>query len=165
MSSDIEKIRDDFIENTSRLGSRLGISRVAVQLYATLYLNEKPLSLDDMVNILKISKGTASVNIRTLEELGAVKKVWIKGSRRDFYTAELDTLKVILSRVKIGLVKMVNEAEEILSQAEAALSDPNNKFSSKEKEMAQAYKEKLERAKKMHAKINMLIKSARLLKM
>ena len=165
MNSEIEKVRDDFIENTARLGARLGLSRVAVQLYALLYLSERPLSLDDMVKILKISKGTASVNIRILEQLGAVKKVWVKGSRRDFYEAELDTLKVILSRIKIALKGRMEEAKEILSKVEATLRDSNDKFNSEEKKIAQAYKKKLEKAKKMHAKVNTLIKTITLLKL
>ena len=48
-----------------------------------------------MAERLKISKGNASVNIRGLEKLGVVRKVWVKGSRRDFYEAELDLEKLI----------------------------------------------------------------------
>jgi len=165
MNSEIEKVRDGFIENTARLGARLGLSRVSVQLYALLFLSERPLSLDDMVKILKISKGTASVNIRTLEQLGAVKKVWVKGSRRDFYEAELDTFKVILSRIKTALNSRMDEAKEILSLVEATLRDSNNKFSNEEKKIAQVYKKKLEKAKKMHKKVNTLIKTITLLKL
>ncbi len=43
-----------------------------------------------MVKRLKISKGDASLNIRELERLGIVKKIWIRGDRKDFYEAELD---------------------------------------------------------------------------
>ena len=66
-----------------------------MQLYAILFLSDNPLCLDDMAERLKISKGNASVNIRELEKLGVVRKVWVKGSRRDFYEAELDLEKLI----------------------------------------------------------------------
>jgi len=160
MNSNIEKVRDDFIENTARLGAHLGLARVSIQLYALLYLSERPLSLDDMVKVLKISKGTASINIRALEELGAVKKVWIKGSRRDFYEAELDALKVFLSRFKTVVKSRMDEAKDVLTQAEASLRDSNNKLDSEEKIIAQAYKKRLEKAKKIHTKVNTLIKGA-----
>ncbi|MEA1963668.1 MAG: hypothetical protein U9O41_00835, partial [Candidatus Aerophobetes bacterium] len=72
-----------FTEGIGRLTATVGVSRVIGQLYAVLFLSDKPLCLNDMVERLKISKGGASLNIRELEKLGVVKKVWVKGDRKD----------------------------------------------------------------------------------
>jgi len=40
-----------------------------------------------MQQALGISKGSASMCVRQLEQWGAVNKVWVKGDRRDYYTA------------------------------------------------------------------------------
>jgi len=45
---------------------------------------EKPLSLDTIVEKLKMSKGSVSLNIRELEKWDAVKKIWVNGTRKDF---------------------------------------------------------------------------------
>ncbi len=59
----------------------------------------------------------------------------------------------------------MDEAKDILSRVEAALRDSDDKFSNEEKKIAQAYKKKLDKAKKMHAKVNTLIKTITLLKL
>lgn len=165
MKNNLDQIRDEFIESTARLGDRLGLSRVSVQLYALLYLSDRPLSLDDMVKILKISKGTASIKIRALEDIGAARKVWIKGSRRDFYEAEMDTMKVFVSRIKSTVKNRMEEAKDILSHADDLLRDSIDALDGEEKKKALAYKKKLEEMKKMHARVNAIIKGISLLKM
>lgn len=74
MNPKLEQARDNFIEAVGQLSASLGLSRVVGQLYALLYLNNGPLSLDDIVRILKMSKGNVSVNIRELEKWGAVRR-------------------------------------------------------------------------------------------
>ena len=66
MNENLSKASDRFIEGIGRLANTVGVSRVIGQLYALLFLSYKPLSLNDMVEKLKISKGNASLNIREL---------------------------------------------------------------------------------------------------
>jgi len=56
MNEDLLKARDRFIEGIGLLATTVGVSRVIGQLYAVLFLSDKPLSLNDMVERLKISK-------------------------------------------------------------------------------------------------------------
>ncbi|MBI2339298.1 MAG: hypothetical protein HYU99_02870 [Deltaproteobacteria bacterium] len=67
------------------------------QIFALLYLSPEPLSLDDIVADLGVSKGNVSINIRVLEDFKLVKKVWVKGTRRDYYQA-VDTLPTAIIR-------------------------------------------------------------------
>jgi len=57
MNEDLLKARDRFIEGIGLLATTVGVSRVIGQLYAILFLSDKPLSLNDMVERLRISKG------------------------------------------------------------------------------------------------------------
>lgn len=90
--------RQSFIEGAGSIAvSLLGIlNRVCGQIFALLFLSQKPLSLDDIVEELEVSKGNVSVNIRILEDYKLVKKVWIKGSRRDYYSAVDELPKKII---------------------------------------------------------------------
>lgn len=85
----VTEIRLHFIESAGRISASLigMLNRVCGQIYALLFLSPKPLSLDDIVTELGVSKGSVSVNIRLLEDFKLVKKVWVKGSRRDYYEA------------------------------------------------------------------------------
>ena len=94
MNTELEAIQDVFLEKINQMCREFGLNNVMAQLYAVLYFSGKPRSLDDMVNQLKISKGSVSINIRALERYGAVRRVWLRGTRRDHYEAEIDTSEV-----------------------------------------------------------------------
>lgn len=65
----------------------LGLPRSTGQIYGLLYLSPKPLSLDDIADLLSISKASASTGTRQLAAWQAVKEVWVPGDRRDHYEA------------------------------------------------------------------------------
>lgn len=150
MNQDLFKARDRFIEGIGRLATSVGVSRVIGQLYAMLFLSDKPLCLDDMVERLKISKGNASLNIRRLERLGVVKKVWVKGDRKDFYEGELDFEKIIKTGL-IGAIKSkmeialdtINETENLIEKARANVNE-------KEKKTAELYLRRLQSGKEIY---------------
>ena len=85
-----ENININFIRIVGELGASLGLNRSVGQIYGLLYMSDKPLSLDDLVSKLKMSKGSVSLNIRELERWEAVKKIWVSGSRKDFYEVNPD---------------------------------------------------------------------------
>jgi len=76
-----------FIEDAGRLTQSLGFGRVIGQIYAYLYFSRTPRCLADLQNALAISKGSASMGVRQLEQWSAVSKVWVKGDRKDYYAA------------------------------------------------------------------------------
>ena len=95
MDKHLLEARDNIIESAGRTTQGFGLGRIIGQLYALLFFSKKPMSLNDMAGELKVSKGSVSTNIRELEKWGAVKQVWIKGNRKDFYEAEVDFLRII----------------------------------------------------------------------
>jgi len=159
MNEDLSKARDTFIEGIGRLAATVGVSRVIGQLYAMLFLSEKPLCLDDMVERLKISKGNASLNIRKLESLGVAKRVWVKGDRKDFYEAELAFEKIIKgglidiarSRMKIAL-DAVTETEDLIKKSRGNLNE-------EEKKKKELYLKRLESAKEINNFIERMLNS------
>ena len=76
-----------FIEDAGNLTTSLGLGRAIGQVFAYLYFNSRPQSLSDMQQALGISKGSASMTVRQLEQWEAVRKVWVKGDRKDYYEA------------------------------------------------------------------------------
>jgi DNA-binding transcriptional regulator GbsR (MarR family) len=68
----------------------VGAGRVIGQVFAHVYLSPEPQSLDRLTGELGISKGSASMTVRQLEQWGALRKVWVKGDRKDYYEATED---------------------------------------------------------------------------
>ncbi len=82
--------RDLLVDALGRQSAFWGVGRVTGQLYAVLYLAERPLSLGELAGSLGVSKGGASVAMRHLEALGMVRRSLPAGDRRVFFEAEPD---------------------------------------------------------------------------
>ncbi|MBN2406712.1 MAG: hypothetical protein JXJ19_03345 [Elusimicrobia bacterium] len=111
-----------FANAAGMLASRFSLNPTVGQIYGLLYMSNGPVSLSEMVKKLGISKGSASTNVRILESWGAVRKVWVDNSRKDYYEANPDTLNIIINRVREGVGKRLDEAEEKLKNVEKGLA-------------------------------------------
>ena len=159
MNPKLEKTRDNFIEAVGQFSSSLGLSKVAGQLYGILYLSSNPVSLDEMVEILNISKGNVSVNIRELEKWGAARKVWVKGSRKDHYEAELDVLRIITDRLKTGLQRRVNDAVDMIDKTTGDINNGDNGFTQAEKKTVKLYTQRLNNVKELHTLVKSFLEN------
>ncbi|ACX72843.1 transcriptional regulator, TrmB [Methanocaldococcus vulcanius M7] len=83
----MEDAKKLIIELFSELAKIHGLNKSVGAVYAILYLSDKPLTISDVMEELKISKGNVSMSLKKLEDLGFVKKVWIKGERKNYYEA------------------------------------------------------------------------------
>ena len=158
MNLEIEEIRDYFIEIAGSMAGNLGLNSIAGQMYALLYISSEPVSLDEITHILKVSKGNASVNIRVLERWGAVKKVWVKGSRRNFYKANEDILKIITNCLKEGLTKRTKEIDSELFRAEQMIQSAGKQLNKEDKKITHVYKQKISDIRKLSVKVEELLK-------
>lgn len=145
MNSKLELAQDKFIESIGKLCDSFGLNRFFAQLYAVLYMSDKPLSLDDIAERLKVSKGNISVNIRELENWGAVKSVWVKGSRKDYYEANLDIKKIISDKVKSGIRRRVDEVSNMIDEFNSIVNSSLGELTEEEKKMVKIYEERFKK--------------------
>jgi len=74
----------DFFVELSRL---LGQPRSLAELYGLLFISARPLAMDDLIERLQLSKGSASQGLKYLRHIGAVRTVYVAGDRRAHYEA------------------------------------------------------------------------------
>lgn len=144
MNHQLVAAQDVFLNKINTICGRFGLNNIMAQLYAVLYLSAKPLSLDDMVERLKISKGSASVNIRALERYGVVRRVWVKGTRKDYYEAESDISKVIMDRIQAMAKARLSEVNSMINSSHEALGRVSSK-DGVEEESVKVFKDRLEK--------------------
>ena len=149
MNSKLEAAQNKFIESIGKLAESFGLNKFTAQLYAVLYLSNKPLSLDELVEMLGASKGNVSLNIRELENWGAVKSVWIKGSRKDYYEAEPDIKSVFMNKLKSSLGKRISKVSEMIEEFKSIVESANGELTDEEKKVAKNYKERLKKIEEM----------------
>ena len=79
-----------FIRRWGEMGIYWGISRTMAELHALLYISTEPLCTDDIMQQLQISRGNASMNVRSLIDWGLVRRVHLRGDRKEYFAAETD---------------------------------------------------------------------------
>lgn len=93
----------------------LGLPKSIGEIYGLLFASPRPLPLDELVQRLRISKGSASQGLKVLRAVGAVKATYVAGDRRDHYAAEVE-----LKRLAIGFIR--EQVEPRLESGETKLA-------------------------------------------
>ena len=123
MSPTDDPITRRFIEDAGSTTQALGVGRVVGQIYAYLYFSESSRTLDDMKEGLGISKGSASTGVRQLEQWGAVQRIWVKGDRKDYYSAN-DYFGRIVRNIMFDVMgKRLGAMSQLLDDADAELNE------------------------------------------
>lgn len=99
----------------------LGVGRVLGQIYAYLYFSQQPRTLANMQEALGISKGSASIGVRQLEQWGAVRKVWVRADRRDYYEANDWFGRIVKSAVIDTAGKKISAYSAVLDEIQKKL--------------------------------------------
>lgn len=97
MNGEAEKLklaRDEFVSQWGALGTQWGINRTMAQIHALLMTTPDPLTTDDVMAELQISRGNAHTNLKELVAWALVRTVVKKGERREYFEAEKDVWQI-----------------------------------------------------------------------
>ena len=72
----------------------LGQPRSIAEIYGLLFISARPLPMEDVVERLGISLGSASQGLRFLRKAGAINMVYVPGDRRVHYEAVAELRKL-----------------------------------------------------------------------
>ena len=86
----LSEAKEKYIQTWGTFATNWGINRTMAQVHALLLATGKPLSTDEVMEQLEISRGNANMNLRALIDWGIVKKEFIKGDRKEYFVAEKD---------------------------------------------------------------------------
>jgi len=82
----LTKAESDFIEERGLKTQEDGLSRTLGRIWALLMLREGPLDADEISELLKVSRGSISTNMRTLKSMNLVSLRTVPGERRDYFS-------------------------------------------------------------------------------
>jgi DNA-binding transcriptional regulator GbsR (MarR family) len=86
--------KNQFVQLWGNFGTQWGINRSMAQIHALLMVSEGPMSTDEIMEALQISRGNANMNIRDLVAWNLIYKETITGDRKEFFRAEKDMWEV-----------------------------------------------------------------------
>ncbi len=112
--SELAQIKDDFVTQWGALGSQWGINRTMAMIHALLLVSPKPLTTDQIMADLSVSRGNANTNLRDLVSWGLIRQVIVKGERKDHYEAEKDTWKIFCTVARERKRRETEPASQVL---------------------------------------------------
>lgn len=124
-----KEAKEEFIQVWGALGSNWGINKAMAQIHALLLATESPLTTDEIMEHLQISRSNANLNIRALLDWGLVYKKHMPGDRKEYFVAEKDmwsvSVKIIRERRRREVEPVVREIKSI-SRFEATTYEEKN---------------------------------------
>ena len=123
----LTEAKHQFISSWGAFGTHWGINRTMAQIHALLLVSPDPLTQDDMMEELNISRGNVNMNIRELINWGLVERVILPGERKEFFTAEKDIWKVVKQIVKERKKRELEPMMQLLDKLEDVEGDKKDK--------------------------------------
>ncbi len=123
----LAEAKQQFIASWGAFGTHWGINRTMAQIHALLLVSADPLSQDDLMEQLNVSRGNANMNIRELIDWGLVDRIIIPGERKEYFSAEKDIWKVATQIVKERKKRELNPMLKLLENLEEVDGDKKDK--------------------------------------
>lgn len=120
---ELEQVRDRFISAWGQMASAWGVSRTMAEVFALLFVRGEAMNTDEVMERLSISRGNASMSLRSLVEWGIVSRVHRRGERKEFFAAEQDvwaiSRKVMRERLRREIMPLLTTLHEIRDSTES----------------------------------------------
>lgn len=123
----LSEARQQFISSWGAFGTQWGINRTMAQIHALLLVSVNPLTQDEIMEELSISRGNVNMNIRELIGWGLVDRVIISGERKEYFSAEKDIWKVATKIIKERKKRELDPMIKLLTQLENVEGDKKDK--------------------------------------
>ena len=123
----LSEAKAQFISSWGAFGTHWGINRTMAQIHALLLISPDPMTQDDIMEELDISRGNTNMNIRELINWRLVERVLLPGERKEYFTAEKDMWKVIKQIVKERKKRELEPMLQLLDKLEEVDGDKKDK--------------------------------------
>lgn len=127
MAMQIEEAKQQFISSWGAFGTHWGINRTMAQIHALLMVSPDPITQEDMMKELNVSRGNINMNIRELIDWGLVERITIPGERKEYFSAEKDIWKVATLIVNERKKRELSPMLKLLEQLSKVEGDPKKK--------------------------------------
>ncbi len=123
----LTEAKQQFISSWGAFGTHWGINRTMAQIHALLLVSPDPMTQDDVMQELDISRGNTNMNIRELINWGLVERVLVPGERKEFFSAEKDIWKVVKQIVKERKKRELEPMLQLLDRLEEVEGDKRDR--------------------------------------
>ena len=122
---ELQEAKLKYIQTWGSLATNWGVNKTMAQVHALLLVSTKPLSAEDIMETLQISRGNVNMNVRALIDWGIVQKKFVVGERKEFFIAIKDIWELFKQIAKERkkreiepVIKVLNELQDIKDDSE-----------------------------------------------
>jgi DNA-binding transcriptional regulator GbsR (MarR family) len=109
-----------FVLHWGDMGDEWGVNRSVAQIHALLYLSDRPLAAEEIADLLELARSNVSNSIRELLAWNLIRRVPIRGDRRDHFEAETDLWEIV-TRIAAG--RKEREIDPAVAALQACVRD------------------------------------------
>ncbi|NAS32309.1 ArsR family transcriptional regulator [Flavobacteriaceae bacterium R38] len=135
---EFNEAKEKFVSTWGALGTLWGINKAMAQIHAILFISPDPLTMEDIMEELGISRGNASMNLRHLMEWGIVYKINKTGERKEYFKSEKDVTELARQIAKERSRREIQPTIKVLKEVSGISSNGSLKeeeFIKKTKEL------------------------------
>ena len=109
-----------FVLHWGEMGGFWGVNRSVAQIHAFLMTAEKPVTAEDIALALEMARSNVSNSLKELMNWNLIRRVPVRGDRRDHFEAEVDVWEVA-SRIAAG--RKAKEIDPALATLRACVAE------------------------------------------
>src|SRR5215831_5297342 len=109
-----------FVLHWGDMGSEWGLNRSVGQIHALLYLADRPLTAEEIADLLGLARSNVSNSIKELLAWNLIRRVPIKRDRREHFEAETDLWEIV-TRIVAG--RKEREIDPAMAALQACVRD------------------------------------------
>ena len=106
-----------------QLSRALGQPPSVAEIYGLLFISPKPMPQDDFIERLNLSKGSASQGLRYLQDLGAVRTIYVAGDRRVHYEAVAELRNLVNRFLRQQVLTYFDDSQDRLDRIQAEVQE------------------------------------------
>jgi DNA-binding transcriptional regulator GbsR (MarR family) len=112
----LQEAKMEFIQTWGSIGSSWGIPRSMAQIHALLLSSNESMSTEEVMEMIKISRGNVNINMRELINWNLVAKQNKLGERKEFFSANHDIMAMAQNIVQERKKRELQPVLELLDR-------------------------------------------------
>ncbi|TCI85177.1 GbsR/MarR family transcriptional regulator [Tenacibaculum sp. M341] len=123
---ELEAAKLKYIQTWGSLATSWGINKTMAQVHALLLVSVDPMSADEIMETLKISRGNVNMNVRALIDWGIVRKEFVVGERKEFFVADKDIWELFKQVTKERKKREIEPVLKVLDELQNDVTEDSN---------------------------------------
>ncbi len=114
-SAELSPALERFILHWGDMGATWGVNRSVAQVHALMLVSDQPIPAEEIAEKLGLARSNVSNSVKELTSWNLVRRVPVRGDRRDHFAAEGDVWEMVARIVEMRKAREIDPAKAVLT--------------------------------------------------